>query len=242
MTDRCGGVGTERAWTHASEESSCEPSAEQLETKRQEANQATGDRRRDEWIAGMSRGAASVPAGRASCEGSTADERARDAAAQRSRDMHMASAAHTKPRDLPLKDDPVGNAIPGLVAGGIVAGGSAIASGALTGTKAVVVAVGKHLAEEVVTEGVQLAAEHGAHALRGHEGAADASAPSMAAPAVTTPAGRSGPRAVSEPVRQPAGKSEPAPPAGRDAIPYLPGHAPGRIPEALGPVSLMVKG
>lgn len=278
MTEACGGAGRERVRAYSNADGSCESSPEEIETKKQESSQAAGDGRRDEWIAGMSRGATSLPAGSLpagspSCEGPTAADLARDAAAQRSHDMHMASAAHTALRDRPLQDDVIGNAVPGLVAGGVVSGARALGSSALPSLASRPVAklatekgvealahesgalagtVAKHTAEHVVADGVHHAAEHGAHAIAGHGSHAPAHLPSTseaAAPGASeqaegapAPAGRSGSRAVSEPAYEPAGKSEAAPPAGRDAVPHAPGRAPIRIPEAPAPVTMVIRG
>jgi hypothetical protein len=246
VTERCDGLGTRRAGRASYEEAASEPSAEDIERKREreQPTQAAGDARRDDWIAGMSRDAASTPAPRPpTCDGPTPAERAREESERRSREMHMASRAHTAKTDRPLEDDPIGNAIPGLVAGGIAAG--AHSAGASAGH--FVTDVAKHAALHVAADVIHHAAEHGAHAIGkrvGDASLAPESPPPKQPPSApaTAAAGRSGSRAVSEPAEEPAGKSEVSPPVGRDAIPYRPGYAPVRIPEAIGPADISIQG
>jgi hypothetical protein len=167
----------------------------------------------------------------------------------------MASAIHSRGLDRPLEDDPIGNAIPGMLAGGIVSGGRALASSTLPNvgeefvknnivheSKRLVTQVGGYALEHAAGEVALHAVEHTAHAMahntRGHVPKAQQpvaqGAPSSAPPS-SSAAGRSGANAVSEPARDPrdGGKSDAAMPAGRDAIPYRPGQAPARIPEAV---------
>lgn len=278
MTDRCESSGV-RGARRSYEEVSCEPTPEELEAKRQEAAKPSptdAEERRDAWIAGQSSNSASKGVPSASCDGPGPKERAATEAAERSRQMHLASMRYTATKDRPLEDDPVGNAIPGMVAGGIVGLGRAAAGSALVAPSAkisaqrageiaaheaarVVAKTATHNAEHVAAELALHAAEHGAHAAHAayakHE-RATAEAEGLGSPPVLPPtphgvasppaaAGRSSGSGSSEVARDPmeGGKSEPKGPSGSDRLPYLPGRAPARIPEALpAPTAVVVRG
>jgi len=249
MTDRCGGADSSRAG-RSYLENTCDPGAEEAENRKQEieSSQADADARRDAWIGGASESGTSRM-GRTSptCDGPTR--------ADVLWNQNITSAIHSRGLDRPLEDDPIGNAIPGMVAGGIVAGGRALASSALPHfgkefvktnviheSTRLATQMGSHALEHAAGEVALHGAEHTAHALahstrgqmpKGHAPAAHA--PQSPAPPSASASGRSGPAGVSEVARDPeeGGKSDAALPAGRDAIPYRPGQAPPRIPEAV---------
>jgi len=159
-----------------------------------------------------------------SCDGPTKSEQEAEASARRSHDLHMRSAAYTKKTDLPLQDDPVGNAIPGLVVVGLSSGVRAASTAAFGGRATGATSHGAHAAKEQMKRGVELPATP----------PAAPTAPSGLSPSGPGPAavGRSGARGVSEPVERSGGMSQPSAPAGRDHIPFQPGRAPLHIPEA----------
>lgn len=152
--------------------------------------------------------------------------------------------------DHPLDEDPIGNAIPGLLAGGIPAGVEA-AAGRL-GARAVAGAVAGHAIEHVEADALTHAhAAHSDHGTHGtHHAATKQSQPmtkptqpttkpaeapktSTATPALQphVPAGQSSASGLSsESVKEPTG-SVPPPVLGRDRSPYAPGTAPVCIPE-----------
>ncbi|MBS2012271.1 MAG: hypothetical protein JST00_05265 [Deltaproteobacteria bacterium] len=244
MVDRCGGVASSRAGRSYAE-NSCDPGAEEAENRKQEiaSSQAEADARRDEWIGGASEDASSRMARTSpTCDGPTREDILWN--------QNITSAIYSRGLDRPLEDDPLGNAIPGLVAGGIVSSGRALASSTLPN-------LGKHAATNLAHESGRIAKQVGSHALEhaGSEAAMHivhafahsttrgqmpiaqnrATPPSASAAPSSGAAGRSGANAVSEPAHDPAegGKSDAALPAGRDAVPYRPGQALPRIPEAV---------
>lgn len=256
--DRCDGLGETRVRDYsAPDEAACEPSGEDREAARMRDDHAA-EQRRNAWAsegdqrAGVSAGSASmISKTTPSCDGPTKTEQEAEASARRSHDLHMRSGAYTKKTDLPLQDDPVGNAIPGLVVGGLSSGVRAAATSAFGGSAKNVAsnvahesirmagAIGRHAAEDVAAEAITHGAEHGAHAAkeqikRGVDLPAAKMAPSGPSPSGPGPAavGRSGARGVSEPVERSGGMSHPAVPTGQDRIPFQPGMVPVRIPEA----------
>lgn len=153
----------------------------------------------------------------------------------------------TKAIDRPLQDDPLGNAIVGAVAGGVGAGVRAAASEAAAGAAGRSVLghmaeeTGKQLAKGAAKEGVKDAATHAAreHGIRSGR---IALAPEPHAPPAATQtdaAGRSSPRAASEVAPEPnASTTEDV--TGRDRVPFAPGKAPVRVPEA--PLAVVIRG
>lgn len=233
MADRCGAADGSRTERYRQQEDDPSPPASKKENEPTPHCQADADARRDAWIARS--GAPAVPR---SCGPTTAQKDA-EAAANRSRDVHLAAAQQTKKADPKLADDPAGNAIPGLVAGGVGAAGSAVSTGAKVTT-----ALAKHVVEHAAAEAIQHVVAEAAHVAAGVGATLPASTPPGEKPSSAAPAaGRSGARGVSEAPTDAldGGKSEPQPPAGRDAIPYRPGKVPVRIPEAL-PPTMTIRG
>lgn len=145
--------------------------------------------------------------------------------------------------DQPLEDDPIGNAIPGLLAGGIVGGLEGAAGGA--GARGIAGSVAAHAVEHVEADALTHAhpahGAHGAHSARDPHEARTAPKPTVvpkqatatAAPArkADVPAGQTGANGLSsEPVKEP-NESVPPPVIGRDRSPYAPGTAPVCVPE-----------
>ena len=156
--------------------------------------------------------------------------------------------------DQPLEEDPIGNAIPGLLAGGIMGGVEAAAGGA--GARGIGSAVAGHVVEHVEADALTHAhAAHGAHGVHpandAHGATTKPTAPrtpgtkpistdapkaskaSTATPALKpyVPAPQTGAGGLSsEPVKEPTHSVAP-PVLGHDRSPYAPGTAPVRIPE-----------
>jgi hypothetical protein len=211
MADRCEGAATTRTRSYSSEEkTSCETPKEDPEQARvREEREAAA--RRDAWARGegergMSKNATSTyGATPPVSNGPTLQER---------------KAAETKKYDRPLEDDPVGNAIPGLVAGGIVAGAEAAAAG---GAKAIAGHVAKHTAVHVAADVIEHEAPHVAHAAAstmktGPDAAAPRGASKQSSPSSTPSGGQSGVGGTCAPAKEPNQSTAPAPAL---RIPYV---------------------
>lgn len=143
---------------------SCEdPDAD---TTRRQSERAAAERR-DAWIEGS--GAMS------GADATTRESRSRSCVSspKEARDETLAAdSAKTAAHDTPLADDPVGNAIPGLVVGG--AAGAVRAVGALASSIAIRGAaksasdVAYQIAEKAGEEITANAVEHGAHSVLHH--------------------------------------------------------------------------
>ena len=244
MTERCTGLGQSKVneWADR-EERSCEPPKEDPQAARARLDREA-EARQNEWIscgdhdAGMSRSAMSTRGKAPNASVPTDADKRRAANARK--------AEETRKLDRPIQSDPVGNAIPGLIAGGIVGGVRAAAAEA--GVGGIAGSVTKHSAEHIAGDII----EHGAHALAEGEKHAEADPAAKGAESKTgtqgssdTPygpppppngsasgaAGRSSGRATSEAAPEP-NKSEAPPLRGQDRVPYRPGEAPLRVPEA----------
>jgi hypothetical protein len=228
MSDRCDGVRQAKVSSGYAEPEprTSEPAKEDAEANRMRRDREA-DARQSAWIscgdhdAGMSKAGMSVRG------------TAPNASTATQGDYQRRKAEETRRLDPPLRHDPIGNAIPGLIVGGLVAGLEAGATGAGLGHTAGSIA--KHSALHVAAEGV----EHGAHAVvpGGHSPAPPAPPASAAAepkrsePTAAAAAGRSSSKATSETAPAP-NKSESPPLRGQDRVPWRPGEAPFRVPEA----------
>lgn len=233
MSDTCQGV-TSRSSIQSREPDearACEPPKEDPEAARARADREA-EARREAWSHGEGeRGMTSRHAtSRLSptppeCPGPTAQERA---------------AAATAKMDKPLEHDILGNMIPSLFAGGILAGVEAGAAGLGAGE------IAGHVAEHALVDAQADLLTHGATHVgtapataAGRGEAAQAHAPA-AGPSHAS-VGRTSPRAAASEIAPEPNQStierEPAP-MGRDRAPYAPGHAPVKIPEA----PMMIRG
>ena len=257
MTERCAGPGQSRinGWADR-EERSCEVSNEDPEAARIRLDRQA-EARQNEWIscgdhdAGMSRSAMSTRGSAPNASIPTDADKRRAANARK--------AEETRKLDRPIESDLIGNAIPGLIAGGIFAGVEAAAAEA--GAAGIAGSIAKHSAEHIAGDVIEHGAHAGAHALAEDEkkNAAAGHAPKAAAEAATPgsesesetakpygpapppmpppnggasgAAGRSSEKATSETAPEP-NKSEGPALRGRDRVPYRPGEAPLRVPEA----------
>lgn len=250
MTERCGGAARSRfeEWSPRDEEG-CEAASEDAEAVRARCDREA-EARQSRWIqsdeggGGMSRASTStlgeVPV---ACAPTDAEIRAA---------VNARAAERTRRLDPPIQSDPIGNAIPALLAGGLLTGLEALAAGA--GILKSAGAVGKELAKGVALE----LADHGARDIadnhsylqsedrvagaigdaRSGEGKGGAQgspcaplpSPSVGQHRVDT-ARRSSSQGTSEVAPEP-NKSEVPPLRGQDRVPYRPGEAPFRVPEA----------
>jgi hypothetical protein len=225
MAGTCGGATSApvRERRVSEEEPKCEPSAEQAEQARARIEREA-EVRRDAWLSsqnegGMSsRGTSTMGDTKQVSQGPTREEKRR---------------AEIAKKDLPLEDDPVGNALPGLLVGALVA---AVGGAAPSGTASAAARGAAHHASREVQAAVM---ENGAHAVLHRQGALppDSKGPSRpterpSAPKPSpTPPGKTSPKASSQVVKEP-NRSEPPHVSGQDRVPYAPGAAPVRVPDA----------
>lgn len=145
-------------------------------------------------------------------------------------------AAELARKDKPLEDDVIGNMLPTLLVTGVA---TAVKTALAEGLGAVASHVAKHAVIEVVGEQVVHAGAHGAVEVAKSfvpaPAIADDAKPLEATPTpAPTSAGRSGARGASEPATEPTQSIDPRQeaPTFRDRVPYAPGRAPLRVPEA----------
>jgi len=244
MTERCAGVSQSKVneWSK-DEERSCETPKEEPEAARMRRDREA-EARQNTWIscgdhdAGMSR------------SGMSTRGQAPNASVPTDADKRLAAnarkAEETRKLDRPIESDPIGNAIPGLLAGGIVAGVEAAAAEA--GAAGIVGSIAKHSAEHIAGDVIEHAAHVIAERHNAARGQADKAAPPTAdggesepdtpygpplppAAGSSSPAGRSSSKATSESAPDPD-KSQAPVLRGQDRVPYRPGEAPFRVPEA----------
>lgn len=251
MTERCSGATRSRFEEWSEREEGCDAPKEDGEAVRKRCDREA-EARQSRWIqsdegaGGMSRAAMST-LGEAPVACAPTDAEIRAA-------VNARAAERTRRIDPPIQSDPIGNALPGLLVGGLLGGLRAAAAGA--GIFKSAGAAGKEVAEgvavEVADHGVRRVAQKHAdphkegraagavggartgEATRGAPGEPCTPHPSPSAEAHRVDpgvAGRSSPKGASETVPEP-NKSEAPPLRGQDRVPYRPGEAPFRIPEA----------